>query len=143
MTTNDNAPNPIVRRIPLVADPGWVAREYRNGKWDAENTRGPGLTIGFDSFGELTAYLAEQRRERTSPSAVSRRLHALGFVVVASPSREGIRVKRSGFPGADALVVPDFDSERKRIESADDLAAALTEDGFSVRRSGTHLYVAR
>lgn len=49
------APNPVTRTTGLCAVPGWIAREYADGTFDATNTRGAGMTWGCSTFREAVA----------------------------------------------------------------------------------------
>ena len=51
--TSTDCPNPIVKRTPLRAYPGWVVRQYKDGMMDA--TDGLGLTGGSRIFAEVVA----------------------------------------------------------------------------------------
>lgn len=59
MTTIAPPPNPVVARTPLRAYPGWVVRQYADGTFDADNTRGAGLSPVVDTFREAVAWARE------------------------------------------------------------------------------------
>jgi hypothetical protein len=62
MVDMKNAPkttNPVVKSTPLDRYPGWTVRQYADGMYDATHT-GPGLSPGFDTFGECVAHVREQ-----------------------------------------------------------------------------------
>jgi hypothetical protein len=44
-----------------------VIREYADGMFDADWTRGPGLSPGFKSFGEALDWLRAYREELAEP----------------------------------------------------------------------------
>lgn len=46
--------NPVVKRTPLRAYPGWLIREYADGKFDA--SRGIALSPGYDTFAEAVGF---------------------------------------------------------------------------------------
>lgn len=63
MNTTTNLPNPIVKTTALRAYPGWTVREYANGMFDGDWTRGPGCSPGFDSFAETVAWIRDYERQ--------------------------------------------------------------------------------
>jgi hypothetical protein len=79
----------------------------------------------------------------TAPNAVSSQLRQAGFGVLGSgtpTAREGIRVKRS--TRADAVVVCDFDSERRGIETAAHVAWVIGRSfGLRTEVVGNLVYV--
>lgn len=71
---------------------------------------------------------------RTSPTAVSAKLKAAGFGIVATRNREGIRVSSGGLGEVRVTVAHDMPRARKR--AADALAEELNRwEGYEVRRN--------
>lgn len=56
--TNSTPTNPVVNTTALRAYPGWTARQYLNGSWDAVS--GVAVSPMVDSFGEAVGHVREE-----------------------------------------------------------------------------------